>query len=253
MLNNRKFLKVGSYLGLLSIISSNAVMAIPPKAGELYIHARKELRMVGAPPLHPVVEDINQVSYEDFDVTESCPLLMKQFGDFVWKSEKRKISKWYLDTNIPYIGGSNPQVDYMALRGIPMFLALSLGRKLHPMDQAGAKTFFEKVIVKNHQNLRSDMQEIPDMDCLYYKNVRGVQHLFLRLSSETRRRAEIFNKESNGKTIYIEKGNAKLISDGNATLDHAKIKADNIEVITSRQSREVVGCEQSQRLPITFT
>ena len=50
------------------------------------------------------------------------------------------------------------------------------------------------------------------------------------MSSETRKRAEIFNKESNGKTIYVEQGNAKLISDGNATLDHAEIKADNIDV-----------------------
>ena len=230
MLNNKRFLKIGSYVGLLSIISSNVAMAIPPKVGELYIHARKELRMVGAPPLLPVVEDISKVSYEDFDVTANCPPLMKQFGDFVWNSEKQKIRKWHLDTNIPYIGGSNPKVDYMALRGIPMFLALYLERKLHPMDQAGAEDLFEKVIVKNHQNLRSDMQEIPDMNCLYYKDVKGSQHLFLRLSSETRKRAEIFNKESNGKTIYVEQGNARLISDGNATLDHVKIKADNIEV-----------------------
>lgn len=229
MLNNRKFLKVSAYIGLLSIVSSNVAVAIPPKAGELYIHARKELRIVGAPPLLPVVEDISKVSHEDFDVTENCPPLMKQFGDFVWKSEKRKIRKWHLDTNIPYIGGNNPKVDYMALRGIPMFLALSLGRKLHPREQAGAQDFFEEII-KNQQKLGGDTQEIPDMDCLYYKNVGGAQHLFLRLSSETRKRAEIFNKESNGKTIYVEKGNVKLISDGNATLDHAEIKADNIEV-----------------------
>ena len=104
MLNNRKFLKIGSYVGLLSIISSNVAMAIPPKVGELYIHARKELRMVGAPPLHPVVEDINQVSYEDFDVTSGGPQFLKRLGDFVWKSEKRKVRERHLDTNIPYIG-----------------------------------------------------------------------------------------------------------------------------------------------------
>ena len=231
MLNNEKFLKVGAYAGLLSIVSSNVAMAISPKSGQLYIHSHKELRMVGAPPLHPVVEDISRVSYEDFDVTANCPPLMRQFGNGdVFGNGEKKVRKWHLDTNIPYIGGSNPKVDYMALRGIPQFMAQHLDGKLHPMDRAGAQELFEKVIVKNHQNLRSDMQEIPNMDCLYYKNVGGSQHLFLRLSSETRKRAEVFNKESNGKTIYAEQGNVRLISDGNATLDHVKIKANNIEV-----------------------
>lgn len=78
MLNNKKFLKVGAHIGLLSIASSNVAMAMSPKSGQLYIHSHKELRMVGAPPLHPVVEDISRVSYEDFDVTSGGPQFLKR-------------------------------------------------------------------------------------------------------------------------------------------------------------------------------
>ena len=55
--------------------------------------------------------------------------------------------------------------------------------------------------------------------------------------------------------INSEKENVffSFLFDLNGTLELSSGEASDTGVITSRQSRELVGCEQSQRLPITFT
>lgn len=201
-----------------------------PEPGVLVIHGRKNLQIVGQPQSMPISSDIPNLPHEDFDVTAHLSEMPFPKGVRAWPSEKRKIEEQHLDTNIPYIEGPIPTVDYDSLRAVPFFIAKFLSGKIHPSKQAGAKDFFEKIIVPNQQTLSSEVSAIPDLDCLYYKAVSGSQHLFLRLSSATRRESEIFNKRSNGKTLFVESGELKLRSDGSMVLDHVDAEADKITV-----------------------
>ncbi|MBR1734570.1 MAG: HNH endonuclease [Alphaproteobacteria bacterium] len=230
MLSNLKIKKIGAYCGILSIFFSNIAVAMQPEPGVLVIHGRKNLQIVGQPQSMPISSDIPNLPHEDFDVTAHLSEMPFPRGVRAWPSEKRKIEEQHLDTNIPYIEGPIPTIDYDSLRAVPFFIAKFLSGKIHPSKQAGAKDFFEKIIVPNQQTLSSEVSAIPDLDCLYYKTVSGSQHLFLRLSSATRREAEIFKQRSNGKTLFVESGELKLRSDGSMVLDHVDAEADKITV-----------------------
>lgn len=230
MLSNLKIKKIGAYCGILSIFFSNIAVAMQPEPGVLVIHGKQSLQIVGHSQPLAIPEDISRLSYEDFDITAHLSEMPFPKGVHTWPGEKRKVESWHLDTNIPYIEGSTPAVDYDSLRAVPFFIAKFLSGKIHPSKQTGAKDFFEKIIVPNQQTLSSDVSEIPDLDCLYYKAVSGSQHLFLRLSSATRKEAEIFKQRSNGKTLFVESGELKLLSDGSMVLDHVDAEADKITV-----------------------
>lgn len=218
--------RIGAYVGVLSIIYSGVVAAMEPRHGNLTIYGRNGVEITGHPAPIPVVADVSKVTYEDFDATPYLSQIL--FGGRVSSSTEAKIRAAHLDTNVPHIGVTFPFVDYNALNAIPTFITERLGDKVHPSKCSGAKDFFEKVIIRNQQRLREDATEIPDMDCLYYKDVGGVQHLFLRLSSQTRQEAERFKQQANGESIFLEDGDLAIISDGNIKLDHQNVGANNI-------------------------
>ncbi|OUM70525.1 hypothetical protein PIROE2DRAFT_1404 [Piromyces sp. E2] len=185
----------------------------------------RNIKIEGTPP--PLYYN-DSVTYEDFDITARTHEIPLAHNN-IWTDEKDMVRERHLDTNIPYINGSNPVTDYASLRSVQYYISKFLGDKVHPSVQMGAERFFEQIIVPNQQNLMVYNGTIPDLDCLYYKNVSGKQHLFLRLSSETRREAELYKKNANGKSLYAENGNIRIVSN-NIHTDHIVVDANNISM-----------------------
>jgi len=194
-----------------------------PQEGILSIKGNK-INLKGKPPPISYIENIDSITYEDFDITEHLPEIPLSRGS-VRTQEKFKVHQRHLDTNIPYINGRNPTVDYPALRVVPYYLSEYLDDKIP--KNINRKRFFENIIIPNQQKLKNDDIRIPDMDCLYYKSVSGSQHLFIRLSSETRKNAELIKKKYNDNTLYAGNGTIHIYGK-NLKFDHANFNAKNI-------------------------
>lgn len=213
-----------------SIISTLAV-GMEPRAGDLIIYGKNGVEMSGTSLTLPVVADIFDVSYEDFDVTAD----VAGMGGWqhVSRRSQKEIDSNHLNENIPFLDVTHPHTDYASIKMVPNFITEFLSDKIAPCKTAKANEFFNKIIVRNQQQMARErgareIQEIPDLDCLFYKDVENEQHLFLRLSSKTRKEAELFKQKANGKNICLEDGDVKIISDKDMTLDHLDIEANNI-------------------------
>jgi hypothetical protein len=240
--------KLSAWLGIVSILWSNVTFAMLPQKGDLIIHG-ESIRIDGAPPPQVVASDISSVTHEDFDVT-AFSVVTFAMDNCRHMAEEREAQELHFDTSIPFIGGEHPKVDYKALRLLPLFISRQLGDKIY-LRTRGAALKFVQTLAQNETALDPATQIIPDMDCLYYKMVDDQQRLFLRLSSQTRREAEIFKQNSSGKTLFVEKGDAKVLGDQKISLDHIVADPDNIscvagETILNRASK--MKAEQEIRL-----
>ena len=189
-----------------------------------YIKANN-INIKGTPPPVPYNNNIDSITYKDYDITAQLPNLPISRGS-VRTGERHKVYQRGLDENIPYINGNNPTVDYKAIRAVPFFLG---NRAEIPI--VGGKRFFEKIILPNQKKFGKHTKSIPDIDCLYYKSVGGVQHLFLRLSSNTMRGVELVKKNYyNGSTISARNNNVCILANNNINNDHTDFEAKNIYI-----------------------
>lgn len=115
-------------------------------------------------------------------------------------------------------------MDYNGLRAVPFFIRKNLDDKIPNM---GRNNFYKDVIIPNQQNLKENDRDIPDMDCLYYKSVSGIQHLFIRLSSTTRKLAELAKRNCSNNTLNAGNNNV-YIAGNHIKTDHAKVAGRNI-------------------------
>ncbi|OUM67022.1 hypothetical protein PIROE2DRAFT_59015 [Piromyces sp. E2] len=187
-----------------------------------YIKANN-INITGTPQPLSYNNNLDSITYKDYDITaqlSEIPISRRS----VSTRERNKVHQRHLDTNIPYINGNISTIDYKAIRVVPFFL----GNKAE-IPIVGGKRFFEEMILPNQKKIGADTKNIPDIDCLYYKSIGGIQHLFLRLSSNTMRGVELVKRNYyNGSTISVRNNNICILANNNIKNDHTDFEAKNL-------------------------
>lgn len=211
---------------------ANAISGINIKAKKLEL---SNPSLAPPPQIDSKKKDV--ITYKDFDLSARSETSCFVWPDYYLKdSVDMFIQKYNLDECIPMLGKGEPKADIAAINLITSKISelISAGEIYPICEQLLSEDNYLALLARNCTTLPRNISTLPDLDVLYYRIIDGVQHLFLRTSSQHMKLNEDFKRGKAANNIYAHEGEVRVRAK-QASIDHINMQADKVELKMSKE------------------